>query len=113
MQIDPAALYRNDATNGTNNNNPASSSAPASGSTASKTVGGSNTGGGSSSSSKSGRGGLISVPRLDLEPVYTELKAAIGEHWAEYKQAVALFLLGMAIVFYKHLLFLGEQVIDY
>ncbi|KAL1976397.1 hypothetical protein VTN31DRAFT_2679 [Thermomyces dupontii] len=94
MQIDPAALYRNDATNGTNNNNPASSSAPASGSTASKTVGGSNTGGGSSSSSKSGRGGLISVPRLDLEPVYTELKAAIGEHWAEYKQAVALFLLG-------------------
>lgn len=105
MQIDPTALYRNDATNGTNNsNNTANGSAPTSGSTGSKTVGGSNAGGGSSSSapSKPGRGGLISVPRLDLEPIYTELKAAIGEHWAEYKQAVALFLLGMLIDFLHH-----------
>ncbi|PGH36591.1 transcriptional coactivator HFI1/ADA1 [[Emmonsia] crescens] len=37
---------------------------------------------------------LISVPRLDLEPVYTELKAAISIHWTEYKEAIALFLLG-------------------
>ncbi|RAL05057.1 WD40 repeat-like protein [Aspergillus ibericus CBS 121593] len=37
---------------------------------------------------------LISVPRLDLEPIYTELKAAIGDNWAEYKEATTLFLLG-------------------
>lgn len=37
---------------------------------------------------------LISVPRLDLEPLYTELKVAIGENWAQYKEATALFLLG-------------------
>ncbi|PGH11211.1 hypothetical protein AJ80_07216 [Polytolypa hystricis UAMH7299] len=37
---------------------------------------------------------LISVPRLDFEPVYVELKGAIGEHWAEYKEATTLFLLG-------------------
>ncbi|KAL1953924.1 hypothetical protein VTO42DRAFT_2024 [Malbranchea cinnamomea] len=37
---------------------------------------------------------LISVPRLDLEPFYSDLKAAIRENWAQYKEAVALFLLG-------------------
>ncbi|KAI1916204.1 hypothetical protein LOZ53_001519 [Ophidiomyces ophidiicola] len=37
---------------------------------------------------------LISVPRLDFEPIYTDLKIAIGEHWVEYKQAITLFLLG-------------------
>ncbi|ODH47439.1 hypothetical protein GX48_06475 [Paracoccidioides brasiliensis] len=37
---------------------------------------------------------LISVPRLDLEPVYTSLKAAIGIHWTEYKETIALFLIG-------------------
>ncbi|KAE8350267.1 WD40 repeat-like protein [Aspergillus coremiiformis] len=37
---------------------------------------------------------LISVPRLDLEPIYTELKAAIGDNWADYKVATTLFLLG-------------------
>ena len=39
---------------------------------------------------------LISVPRLDFEPIYTDLKIAIGENWVEYKQATALFLLGMS-----------------
>jgi hypothetical protein len=39
---------------------------------------------------------LISVPRLDLEPIYTELKIALGDNWVEYKQATALFLLGMS-----------------
>lgn len=34
-------------------------------------------------------------PRIDLEPLYTALKAAIGEHWATYKEAVGLFVLGM------------------
>ena|SRR5215471_4014778 len=38
---------------------------------------------------------LISVPRLDFEPIYTELKAAVGDNWVEYKQATALFLLGV------------------
>ncbi|KAF3480307.1 uncharacterized protein GIQ15_05654 [Arthroderma uncinatum] len=37
---------------------------------------------------------LISVPRLDVEPIYTELKGAIGDGWTEYKQATTLFLLG-------------------
>ena len=35
-----------------------------------------------------------SIPRIDLEPLYTNLKAAITEHWAEYKQAISLFVLG-------------------
>lgn len=34
------------------------------------------------------------MPRLDLEPIYTELKAAIGPKWTEYKEATTLFLLG-------------------
>ncbi|KGO71587.1 Brefeldin A-sensitivity protein 4 [Penicillium italicum] len=37
---------------------------------------------------------LISVPRLELEHAYTDLKAAIGDKWAEYKESTALFLLG-------------------
>jgi transcriptional coactivator HFI1/ADA1 len=37
---------------------------------------------------------LISVPRLDLEPLYSDLKTAIGENWSQYKEATALFLLG-------------------
>ncbi|MCJ1424836.1 transcriptional coactivator hfi1/ADA1 [Sticta canariensis] len=32
--------------------------------------------------------------RIDLEPLYTSLKAAIGEHWANYKEAISFFLLG-------------------
>jgi hypothetical protein len=39
---------------------------------------------------------LISVPRLDLEHAYTDLKAAIGDKWSEYKESTALFLLGMS-----------------
>lgn len=49
---------------------------------------------------------LKSVPRLDLEPIYAELKAAIqrapvprqaepGDQWAIYKEATTLFLLGV------------------
>ncbi|EEP76085.1 conserved hypothetical protein [Uncinocarpus reesii 1704] len=37
---------------------------------------------------------LISVPRLDFEPIYTELKIAVGDNWVAYKQATTLFLLG-------------------
>lgn len=32
--------------------------------------------------------------RIDLEPLYTSLKAAIGEHWTNYKEALSSFLLG-------------------
>lgn len=34
------------------------------------------------------------VPRLDYEPIYTDLKAAVGSDWASYKESVTLFLLG-------------------
>lgn len=36
-----------------------------------------------------------SVPRIDLEPLYTSLKAAIGDQWGKYKEATSLFILGM------------------
>lgn len=75
MQIDPAALSRTDSAS-----NSAKSTAP----NASSTV-------------KSSRA-LISVPRLDLEHAYTDLKAAIGDKWAEYKESTALFLLGMSFI---------------
>ncbi|KAF7738141.1 Transcriptional coactivator hfi1 [Penicillium ucsense] len=70
MQIDPAALSRPDSSNATKTTT----------TTSSTTV-------------KSSRS-LPSVPHLDLEPAYTELKAAIGDKWAEYKDATASFLLG-------------------
>lgn len=74
MQIDPAALSRPDSAATTITSSKGSAtSAPA-----------------LQKSTKA----LIAVPRLDLEPVYTELKAAIADHWAEYKEATTLFLLG-------------------
>ena len=36
------------------------------------------------------------APRIDLEPLYTNLKAAIAEYFTEYKEALSLFLLGMS-----------------
>ncbi|KAL2809289.1 transcriptional regulator of RNA polII, SAGA, subunit-domain-containing protein [Aspergillus granulosus] len=74
MQIDPAALSRTD------------SSSAALSSTK-------NTAPSASTTQKSTKA-LISVPRLDLEPIYTELKATIGDKWTEYKQATSGFLLG-------------------
>jgi transcriptional coactivator HFI1/ADA1 len=35
-----------------------------------------------------------SAQRIDLEPIYTSLKAAIGDRWGEYKEAMSLFILG-------------------
>ena len=35
--------------------------------------------------------------RIDLEPLYTSLKLAIGDHWAEYKEAISLFVLGTLV----------------
>jgi len=34
------------------------------------------------------------APRVDFEPLYTALKAAIGDHWNTYKDAVSQFALG-------------------
>ncbi|KAJ5762508.1 uncharacterized protein N7511_005890 [Penicillium nucicola] len=69
MQIDPAALSRSDSAN---NKGVAPNGA---------------------TSIKTSRA-LVSVPRLDLEHAYTDLKAAIGDKWSEYKESTALFLLG-------------------
>jgi transcriptional coactivator HFI1/ADA1 len=36
--------------------------------------------------------------RIELEPIYTALKAAIGaEQWSTYKEAITNFLIGMAL----------------
>ncbi|KAJ6140418.1 hypothetical protein N7470_010423 [Penicillium chermesinum] len=80
MQIDPAALSRTDSVSNAAKN--AAQNAPA-------TV-------------KSSRA-LISVPRLDLERAYTDLKAAIGDQWTEYKESTALFLPGTAHTLCKFL----------
>lgn len=37
------------------------------------------------------------VQRIDLEPLYTSLKAAIGDQWGKYKEATSLFILGEAV----------------
>ena len=34
------------------------------------------------------------IARIDLEPVYTALKAALGDAWPEYKRALSDFVLG-------------------
>ena len=36
----------------------------------------------------------MGVPRIDTEPMYTALKAAIGDAWSDYKTAMSDFLLG-------------------
>jgi transcriptional coactivator HFI1/ADA1 len=84
MQIDPAALSRPDST----------SAAISSSSSSSKAVAN------AASASQKPTKALISVPRLELEAVYTDLKAAIGDNWGEYKHATTLFLLGRRTVFF-------------
>ena len=37
---------------------------------------------------------VSAAQRIDLEPHYTSLKAAIGENFAKYKEAICLFILG-------------------
>jgi len=34
-------------------------------------------------------------PRIDLEPLYMALKAAIGDNWGAYKESISLFVMGM------------------
>lgn len=36
--------------------------------------------------------------RIDLEPLYTNLKAAIGDNWGVYKDAFSHFTLGMGLL---------------
>ena len=38
------------------------------------------------------------VPRIDLEPLYTSLKTAIGDQWGKYKEATSLFVLGTCYI---------------
>ena len=38
---------------------------------------------------------VSTAQRIDLEPLYTSLKAAIGDNWGKYKEAISLFVLGM------------------
>lgn len=33
-------------------------------------------------------------PRIDMEPLYKALKAAVGEHWGSYQEAISLFVMG-------------------
>lgn len=79
MQIDPAALSRTDSTS-------AATAIPSATKSAAP---------GTTPGPQKLTKALISVPRLDLEPIYTELKTAIGDNWAEYKQATTQFLLGL------------------
>lgn len=37
---------------------------------------------------------VSAAQRIDLEPYYTSLKAAVGEHFIKYKEAISLFILG-------------------
>jgi transcriptional coactivator HFI1/ADA1 len=41
------------------------------------------------------KNGRIPVPRVDLETTYTQLKAALGDQWADYKAAISHFAVGM------------------
>jgi transcriptional coactivator HFI1/ADA1 len=40
----------------------------------------------------------MGVPRIDVEPLFTALKAAIGEAWLEYKTTLNSFFLGTAFL---------------
>lgn len=39
-------------------------------------------------------GGGSTAPRIDTEPIYTALKAALGEGFGTYRDAIASFMLG-------------------
>ena len=46
------------------------------------------------SSAQKGSKTISMGQRIDLEPLYTALKAGVGDHWIEYKEALSLFVLG-------------------
>lgn len=37
----------------------------------------------------------VQIPRVDIEPIYTQLKGALGDGWTDYKTALSAFVLGM------------------
>ena len=39
--------------------------------------------------------------RIDLEPLYTSLKASIGDHWALYKDLMYMFMIGKLFHAYR------------
>ena len=41
-----------------------------------------------------------SAQRIDIEPLYTALKAAIGDRWATYKEAINLLVIGKSNTFH-------------
>lgn len=45
------------------------------------------------------KNGKVPVPRVDLEPIYTQLKAALGDQWADYKAAINAFVLGKSVLY--------------
>ena len=40
------------------------------------------------------KNGRIPIPRVELEPIYVQLKAALGDGWNDYKDAIANFVTG-------------------
>ena len=36
--------------------------------------------------------------RIDIEPLYTNMKSMIGDNWLRYKEAVTLFLFGQSVL---------------
>ena len=49
---------------------------------------------------------VVIPTRIDLEPLYTALKLAIGEHWGTYKECISLFVMGTCLLFSFHLSYL-------
>jgi len=47
----------------------------------------------SNTNTQNNKGGKM-APKVDLEPIYTELKKVVGEGWNVYKEAVTGFMLG-------------------
>lgn len=85
VDIDPAALSRSDTIPQPTSTSLSSSKAHASASLTVKTTKVLNT-----------------AQRIDLEPLYTSLKAAIGDNWGKYKEAISFFILGMSRAFHIH-----------
>lgn len=49
----------------------------------------------SSMAQKTVRPSVVITPRIDVEPIYTQLKGLIGDNWLLYKQTVADFVIGL------------------
>lgn len=56
------------------------------------------------SAKANGKMGGSNAPRIDTEPIYTAIKAALGEGFGTYRDAIASFVLGVYSVFSAHIL---------